>query len=1418
MKNLTKLIATMACAFLAGTFAASAQVTITTTNGLGADTFIVNDSNDGGAEVAHGANAGFSHRVFADVRMKLLYIRFNKPTNLISFAGSTVSVNFTSANRTRTCTVYGLNDGDAGELWDEATTSYSTAPGIIWTTNTPLGQFPTIDTNMTVLGTFPQFTSGDGLKTSDPGTLDLASFLAADTDGYVTLMFLTTSDSSQSYHGSTKESGPGLAPVLTMPNALVNPNLPNLTWAVGNGTWDINTTANWNDGSGAAVYQEVGIGSRVQFDDSASGASPITVTLDSTVIPWSVTNNSTKDYTITGFGALAGGASLTKEGSSTLSLTTTGLADYSGGVNVNGGVIDFAFGTLGTYALSPGPINFNGGTLRYGVGNTDDISVHTVTFNTQANIDTAGNFISLFGPIGNGGAGGLTKSGLGTLNLTGDHTYTGNTRVDAGVMDVSVATLSTSPAIIVAAGAEFTTFGAFFDLSAASGQTLLGDGLVTAAVGVPAGTAVSPGTNGVYSTLTIGNSGFFDGSLSMDGGSFVMDVSNTNNDLVIANNQLTLNGGVIALQVSGVLANGSYTLIQYEGVLGGALGNIAISGFTQAGQVAFLSDATAGQIELVVAPLSSKSLVWAGDGSINAWDLGVTANWLDGGSPSVFLHGDSITLNDSGSNIPDIGLGELVFPSSMTVSASQDYVINDSTLSGGGKVSGATGLTKSGSGKLTVNTPNNNSGANVVTAGTLEVGASGSIGTGAIANDGSLIFSQNANVTHSSLSGTGDVTVQGSGVVTFSDGATHTGVSTITATTLQIGNGGAIPALATSGITNDGIFAINTSSDQVLTTPITGSGGLTKGGTGMLTLSASTAYAGQTRVDEGSVILTAANQVPGSARAEVGGTLDINGFDQTFAGLQGSTWSGRLVNNSGTATNVVTIDNATTEDTRMVIADNDGAGGVIALVKNGVGQQLMREASTYSGGTVLNAGSVNLRNGAALGTGPVTLNPATIVLGNVGFGNAVNVPTEGDIVANSNITLDGPVTGDSNSVLRLWGDASGRTISFGGGSDFSGFNGTILVADGTNDVFFRFNGGNGSASAIWNINTNGNNVLSRNGNVTIEFGHLIGGGRTSLNGASSVNNGTTYEIGALNLDGDYPGFVQDGANSDRFAAISKVGTGTFTFLGTNTYSGPTTVSGGVLALSGAVSGAYANPSNTTAVTASAPGTLDVSGLPGGTLYVGGNTNLNVALAGDGNILGSIVVGALAPAATVTPGNAGVGVLTVTNALTLSANAAITMELDRDGVPTSDQLAAASITIGGAALTVTNIGAVLQVGDTFTLFNQAVAGFGAVELSSEDGSATYTWINNLATDGTIEVATVTPKVDPTPTELLYTVDGGNLTLGWPVSHTGWTLQNQTNELSVGLSTNWVDLGFETTNSATFPIDETSPTVFYRLTLP
>jgi hypothetical protein len=89
------------------------------------------------------------------------------------------------------------------------------------------------------------------------------------------------------------------------------------------------------------------------------------------------------------------------------------------------------------------------------------------------------------------------------------------------------------------------------------------------------------------------------------------------------------------------------------------------------------------------------------------------------------------------------------------------------------------------------------------------------------------------------------------------------------------------------------------------------------------------------------------------------------------------------------------------------------------------------------------------------------------------------------------------------------------------------------------------------------------------------------------------------------------------------------------------------------------------------------------------------------------------------------------------------------------------------------------------------------------------------VSTLATDGKLRVLSGAPS---SPTNIVISVAGNQLTLSWPSNYTGWTLQGQTNPPSVGLTTNWHDVpGSAATNRLTFPIGATNGSAFFRMIL-
>jgi fibronectin-binding autotransporter adhesin len=1181
-------------------------------------------------------------------------------------------------------------------------------------------------------------------------------------------------------------------------------------WKAGSGVWDINTTANWTNNIGPTNYVEVaGVGSPVVFEDAFSGASPITVTLNASVVPSVVTvSNSTKNYTISGSGSINGSAALIKTGNGMLTLGTVNT--YSGGSTLNGGTT--VFSTLDN--LGTGSLSFGGGTLKYN-GNTDDLSVRTVTIAAGgATIDTSGQSVSFNNPVGNNGAGGLTKTGAGELFLSGGNRYAGDTVVSSGTLGLTggSAILSNSPSIILSSGTTFDTVNnGGYTLQASVSQTLTGVGSVNGDLTVPVGARISPATTNTTGTLVFSNNLTVNGTLELN-------VSTTSKDQLLIGNTLTINPGAVLIVHANALTNGLYKLMQADFGIAGTVGNFTFN-YNQAGKSADLVvviDGSTNTIYLEIADLSSDTIIWSGAGA--DWDQVGTLNWFLGVStPWAFTNGATTRFNETGIANANVNLQDVLKPSLIVVSNSTDYTFSDGTGVGGGKVSGTARLLKQSSGRLTINTVNDNTGGTTIEGGTVDV--YGQISSGPVTNNASLNFLQTEARSVNAIAGSGHLTQTGAGALTVTGAATYTGSTTLgSGATLQVGNGGATGAMTTSAITNDGTLILNSSANWNYTMSDTGTGNLRKQGTNIVTLSGANSRTGETRVDSGKLVLGNANQLKGTARLEGTGTLDLNGNNQLVLNATGA--GGLIVNNAGMATNIFTVSNSVAGDSSAIVQDNQGTGGAVAFVKQGAGELNWRGANTYSGGSTIEEGTVRATSASLFGTGPVNMKGGAINFSaNSTFGNTIHLlppigSTTNTFYPRANVFSGAPLVGTSDLIIDF--GSAGATFSMNGGATkWAGLTNTTYLR-ATAAGWLRFDSGSDARNVTFDLSDSFAQI-NANGVQTIHLGGLLGNANTAAVGDSEA---CTVFVGNKNLNTTFAG--QLGGN---FSWV-KVGSGTQTLSGTNTTTGSLTVSNGTLALA-----LDAAPANMNTITVVSNATLNVSALAdhiietnelgevtnsfyvtNATLALGGSA-VAQTLRGGGTINGNVVIGTNA---TVAPG-LGILTLTVNNALTLNGTA--TLELNRTNSQTADRINAGSYT-GTGTINVTNLGPDLVTGDTFQLFGGAVSGLTVnLPVSNALNTIAYAWTNKLAIDGTIQLLSGASAVNTTPTNIVSSVAGGNLTLSWPAGHTGWTLQVQTNSRAVGLNTNWFAVdGSSATNQATLPIGLGNGAVFYRLVYP
>ena len=193
-------------------------------------------------------------------------------------------------------------------------------------------------------------------------------------------------------------------------------------------------------------------------------------------------NNSSTTFS----GSLTGGGSLNKTGSGTLSLT--GNNSFSGGTTISGGTLNIDGDmALGTAPASPATnVTFSGnGTLQAGAATVSLSGNRNIVINSgiTATIDSQSNMMTV--PSVVGGPGSLAKTGNGTLTLTANGTYSGDTTVLAGILQVTGSLANNNSAnVFVAKDAD----GVFGDGN--------GDAVITRRV------AASGGYSGLGSAIT----------------------------------------------------------------------------------------------------------------------------------------------------------------------------------------------------------------------------------------------------------------------------------------------------------------------------------------------------------------------------------------------------------------------------------------------------------------------------------------------------------------------------------------------------------------------------------------------------------------------------------------------------------------------------------------------------------------------------------------------------------------------------------------------------------------------------------------------------------------------------------------------------------------------------------------------------
>ncbi len=358
-----------------------------------------------------------------------------------------------------------------------------------------------------------------------------------------------------------------------------------------------------------------------------------------------------------------------------------------------------------------------------------------------------------------------------------------------------------------------------------------------------------------------------------------------------------------------------------------------------------------------------------------------------------------------------------------------------------------------------------------------------------------------------------------------------------------------------------------------------------------------------------------------SSNATAYGTGDAVIFDSSGANTTSITLTGSLESNS------VTV-NATKDYIFTGTGDLTGQAG---LTKSGTAKLTLSSANSYSGQTVINAGTLTFANDAAnstaLGSSAVTLNGGTLSMFASSTSVTVTAPWNIDVPSGATATfapawrssLTGKLTGGGTLNYPLV-NGSVRAGIFG---DWSGFTGRLNATTGTTADFRMALDYSwpGMPSAAVNLGAGVSAYYAGNLNqglgTFVSFGELSGAASASIKGGAIGGRQITYRIGGINTDATFAGSI--GEQTNGFTNLAKTGSGTWTLSGTGLINGTSTVENGTLRVTGSLT------HGTAAVVEVAPGgTLQVNGtLTAATAHVAEGANylgpgtLNAALVLDG---------------------------------------------------------------------------------------------------------------------------------------------------------------------------------------------------------
>ena len=759
---------------------------------------------------------------------------------------------------------------------------------------------------------------------------------------------------------------------------------------------------------------------------------------------------------------------------------------------------------------------------------------------------------SITGNIGAGSAS-LTKSGAGTLTLSGTNTFSGGVNLSAGTLNINSAQALGSGTFTIGAGTTIdNTRGSNVTLSGNVNQVWSGEFTFKGSDYLNMGT----GTVHLVGNVTIKSEyalwGFESGGIISGTGSlsigkpYYIDPSSSADVTLTGVN--TYSGGTNVVMGSLKFSSGSL----------GTVGQISVGN-----------------------PDNTAELIWA---SGNTQDISARLTFVDNQHAWFNTNGNNVTFASSFGNAKYAGFNK-EGAGTLTLLGSNTYT-GGTLVSAGTLVLGhATDTLDDASYLWLFSGSTLDIGSNSDTVSEVKLWYEGCsiVGTGTLTSSFFVVATTSGTSTISAhLAGPGSLTKSEAGTLLITSSASYTGGTIVTGGTLTLGhatntlaNTGAVTVsggildigantdtvgvvtlssgsiTGTTGTLTGSSYSItNTSGTTAISAKLGGSAALAKTGAGALTLSGANTYTGGTTVSAGTLTLAhATNTLADTGAVTVsGGILDIGANTDTVGVVTLS--SGSITGTTGTLTgSSYTVSN--TSGTTTISAN---LGGSAALTKSGAGALTLSGANTYTGGTTVSAGTLTIADGtnALADTGAVTVSGGILAIGEDSETVGALTISSGSVYGFAG-TLTASSYGVNNSsgtvrITAIWGGGGVLTKSGAGTLDLLSAN---TFWGGTTITGGVLSFANGSLGSSGNITVNGGTLQWATGNTQDVSARLA-----LANGGSATLDTVANNVTLANAFG-----------GSKMSSLKKIGAGTLTLSGANTYAGVTTIDAGKLVVS-----------------------------------------------------------------------------------------------------------------------------------------------------------------------------------------------------------------------------------------------------------